>query len=52
MTETELVHNAEALTQIFGHWPSFHDAEVVAMSLDRVGDDGPSLEARGCMCSK
>src|SRR5689334_12879841 len=46
MTETELVSNAHALTQIFGYWPSFHDAEVLTMCLDRAGDDGPSLEAR------
>jgi hypothetical protein len=46
MTETNLVTNADALTQIFGYWPSFHDAEVLTMCLDRAGDDGPSLEAR------
>jgi hypothetical protein len=28
---------AERITSVFGHWPSFHDAEVVRLSLDRVG---------------
>ena len=46
MTETELVANAHALTQLFGYWPSFHDAEVLTMHLDRSGEDGPSLEAQ------
>jgi hypothetical protein len=35
------------LVEIFGYWPSFHDAEVVWMMLDRrpQGDDfGPTLE--------
>jgi hypothetical protein len=41
MTETELVANAHALTQIFGYWPSFHDAEVLTMCFDRAGEDGP-----------
>lgn len=46
MTETKLINNAHALTQIFGYWPSFHDAEVLTIRLDRAGDDGPSLETR------
>ncbi len=46
MTDTELVTNARALTDVFGYWPSFHDAEVLSMYLDREGSDGPSLEAR------
>jgi hypothetical protein len=28
---------AERITSVFGHWPSFHDAEVVRLSLDRTG---------------
>ena len=28
---------AERVTSVFGHWPSFHDAEVVRFSLDRTG---------------
>lgn len=31
MNETKLVNNANALTEIFGYWPSFHDAEVLTM---------------------
>jgi hypothetical protein len=41
--ETEVVDNATALTAIFGEWPSFHDAEVHSISLDR---EGPTLEAK------
>lgn len=36
--------NAELLTSIFDGWPSFHDAEVLRLSLDRSGVDGPILE--------
>jgi len=32
--------------RIFGEWPSFHDAEVVGLSLDREGAEGPSLDLR------
>jgi Immunity protein 50 len=47
------IENSEALTDIFGYWPSFHDAEVLRIRLDnREGevDDrgapaGPRLEA-------
>jgi len=37
--------NSEALTSVFGTWPSFHDAEVVRLRLDRSGISGPELEA-------
>src|SRR5262245_26846346 len=37
--------NAEELLSIFGGWPSFHDAEVLRVSLDRSGSEGPTLEA-------
>jgi hypothetical protein len=37
--------NAVALTSIFGGWPSFHDAEVLRVSLDRSGSEGPTLDA-------
>jgi hypothetical protein len=40
-----LVENAALLESIFGRWPSFHDAEVLRVVLDRSGDDGPTLEA-------
>jgi hypothetical protein len=39
------VSNATALTRIFGRWPSFHDAEVVRVILDREPASGPSLLA-------
>jgi hypothetical protein len=45
MDEEKLVENAALLTRVFGEWPSFHDAEVLTMHLDRAGVDGPSLEA-------
>ena len=46
MTEHVHVENAEALTGIFGYWPSFHDGEVLSMKLTRDDEGGPSLEAR------
>ncbi len=41
------ITNAETLISVFGYWPSFHDAEVVALSLSRAFDDdhGPTLSA-------
>ncbi len=43
----DLVENSGLLVNIFGYWPSFHDAEVLEMNLDR-GVDGvdQSLTAR------
>jgi hypothetical protein len=29
----------EKLIEIFGHWPSFHDAEIITISLNRSGED-------------
>ena len=43
MTE---IQNKEALIHIFGQWPSFHDAEIIRMSLEREGEGGPYLEAQ------
>jgi hypothetical protein len=43
------IDNHELLTRIFGKWPSFHDAEVLSLRLERSGnshDDGPVLEGR------
>jgi hypothetical protein len=37
------IENASALTDVFGRWPSFHDAEVVSISLDREGVAGPEI---------
>ena len=31
-----LFENAERLTSVFGRWPSFHDAEVIAFSAERA----------------
>lgn len=31
------IENHELVTRIFGKWPSFHDAEVVWLRLDREG---------------
>lgn len=39
------IRNSDALTSIFGRWPSFHDAEVLRVRLDRSGVDGPEMEA-------
>lgn len=52
MSETEnigAIEGAGKLLSIFGYWPSFHDAEVVWIRLDRKpacdSDYGPTLEA-------
>jgi hypothetical protein len=39
------VFNHEELEARFGHWPSFHDAEIQAVRLDsgQQNDEGPSL---------
>ena len=39
------IKNATALSDLFGHWPDFHDAELTALRLDATGHQGPSLEA-------
>ncbi len=39
------IENAGSLEVVFGRCPSFHDAEVLRVVLDRSGDDGPTLEA-------
>lgn len=33
----ELIHGFEAVRDFFGRWPSFHDAEIVELHLDRKG---------------
>ena len=38
------IEHADKLTKIFGGWPSFHDAEVLRLTLDRSGPEGPTLE--------
>lgn len=37
------IENAEALTSVFGEWPSFHDAEILELVLRR-GPPVPCLE--------
>ena len=39
------IENAALLTDLFGHWPDFHDAELIALRLDAAGYEGPWLEA-------
>ena len=44
MTTLEQILGADRVVERFGHWPSFHDAEVVRLSFDRRGDNGPTAE--------
>ncbi|HJZ92981.1 MAG TPA: Imm50 family immunity protein [Gemmataceae bacterium] len=47
MDVVERIAGSEKLLSIFGYWPSFHDAEVLWMRLDRHphGEgNGPTLE--------
>ncbi|HKG14518.1 MAG TPA: Imm50 family immunity protein [Pyrinomonadaceae bacterium] len=46
MSSAAGITNVEALTDIFGRFPSFHDAEIHSLRLERGGDGGPSLEAK------
>lgn len=43
--KTPEIENIEIVTDVFGEWPSFHDAEIVRLTLDRSGPEGPRLEA-------
>ena len=40
------IQNAHLLTDIFGYWPTFHDAEVHSILLDRDQEHYASLEAK------
>ena len=42
-----LIRGSELVTNVFGYWPSFHDAEVVRLGLERAEpyDAGPNLVA-------
>ncbi|HEY7405663.1 MAG TPA: Imm50 family immunity protein [Candidatus Angelobacter sp.] len=42
------IKKSQLLTDIFGYWPSFHDAEVNSIELQRAqdGSDHPTLRAR------
>jgi immunity protein 50 of polymorphic toxin system len=39
------IERGHLVTDVFGRWPSFHDAEVLRVRLDREGEAGPWLEA-------
>lgn len=41
---SHFVRNASLLEEVFGTWPSFHDAEVLSVQLDRTGEQAPILE--------
>jgi hypothetical protein len=48
MDASERILGKEKLTSIFGYWPSFHDAEILWLHMDRSrgnGSYGPTLEA-------
>ena len=48
METYQSIRNHERLTSIFGYWPSFHDAEVIWLRLDRRATTlghGPTVEA-------
>jgi hypothetical protein len=40
------IENEKSLTDIFGRFPSFHDAEIVSIFLEREGEGSPYLEAK------
>jgi hypothetical protein len=40
MTTTPQFPGVEQVIEIFGYWPSFHDAEIKWMRLDRCDPDG------------
>jgi hypothetical protein len=41
------IEGAELVINWFGHWPSLHDAEVIAINLDRAGSNGgPTITAK------
>ena len=42
----EGVVNAEALMKIYGYWPTFHDAVVLSVMLNRSGTIGPEMTAQ------
>ena len=44
--EIQTIENFQTVLQRFGSWPSFHDAEIHSLLLERDGPDGPYLEMR------
>lgn len=47
MIPVERIRGAEKLVDVYGYWPTFHDAKVLWMLLDRHhhDEDTPALEA-------
>ena len=39
------IENESALSTLFGHWPDFHDAELITITLSAPNHSGPSIEA-------
>ena len=39
----DFVEGHARLTSLFGRWPSFHDAEVLALGYERRRDAGPTI---------
>jgi hypothetical protein len=35
--KASLIKGSEKLTSLFGYWPTFHDAEVISLTLNRAG---------------
>src|SRR5438876_371756 len=44
MTVLQHITGADRLTSRLGVWPSFHDAEVMRLVLERGGANGPTAE--------
>ncbi|WP_406699857.1 Imm50 family immunity protein [Singulisphaera sp. Ch08] len=47
MDATDRILGGERLTSVFGYWPSFHDAEVIWLRMDRrsfADGGGPIVE--------
>jgi len=44
-TDMIKIENAPALSDLFGHWPDFHDAELISLRLDATEQNGPHLTA-------
>jgi hypothetical protein len=42
----EEIENASALVEVFGAWPSFHDAEVYSLAMSRESSEAPRLDMR------
>ena len=38
------IENEHLLTDRFGYWPSFHDAEILHVRFERTGPDAPFME--------